>query len=134
MSGVIGLSLAYLVWSWRRSIVVLAYVDNGLKNAQNHLGDLPQFFSTPERSHFLPRSLEQGMSQINQLYQFTGDSLRHLPTSLVVASTDGTILMSNQMALDLFQIDEIYLNDLLERIDSGLDLSQFVGHYCKDLN
>ncbi|AXF86049.1 Sensor histidine kinase WalK [Ephemeroptericola cinctiostellae] len=134
VSGIIGLSLTYLVWSWRRSIVVLAYVDSGLKNAQNHLGTLPHFFSTPERSHFLPRSLEQGMSQINQLYQFTGDSLMHLPTSLVVASSDGKILMSNQMALDLFRINETYLDDLLERIDSNLDLSEFVGSpHCWEL-
>ena len=127
ISGIIGLFLAYLVWSWRRSIVVLAYVDNGLKNAQNHLGTLPYFFSTPARSHFLPRSLELGMNQINQLYQFTGDSLMHLPTSLVVASSDGKILMSNQMAVDLFRISETYLDDLLERIDSNLDLSEFIG-------
>ena len=134
ISGIIGLFLAYLVWSWRRSIVVLAYVDNGLKNAQHHLGALPQFFSTPTRSHFLPRSLEQGMSQINQLYQFTGDSLTHLPTPLVVACSDGKILMSNQMAQNLFHINEMHLDDLLGRIDLNLDLSEFVGSpHCWEL-
>lgn len=132
--GLIGLFLSYLIWSWRRSIVVLAYVGNGLKNAQDHLGALPQLFSPFSQSHFLPRSLEQGMTQINQLYQFTGDSLMHLPTALLVVKSDGAILMSNQMAQETFHIHEEALDDLLKRVDSNLDISFFIGSpHCWEL-
>lgn len=124
----LGLLLTYVVWGWRRSTVLLAYVYSSLKNAQDNLGDLTLLFEEKASSHFLPQTIEQNMSQISQLYQLIGDSLAHLPTALVVINHRGEILMRNQLANQIFSPfaqAAPYLTELLQQIDSSIFLKNF---------
>ena len=109
------LSLAYLIWSWRRLVVLLKHVAAQLNVLQNSTGQLSFLLNTPNRKAALGNILEHDLSHIRQLYQFTGDALNHNTEAQIAIDNDGRIVLANHKAQMLFGHSPIRqsLHDLL---------------------
>lgn len=119
----VALILAYFIWSWRRSTVMLRYVKIELRNAELQTGRLPTFLAQKPDTGFLSSyTLESQMQKIHQLYQFSVNGLAHLPTALIAVGADGEILLTNNKAQLSFEITEVNLIDVLRRLDAHLTL------------
>lgn len=110
------LLLAYFLWSWRRLSVVLGYVEANLKKAQQERGGLSQLIQVHQKQWFVPSSIERGMQQMQRLYQFTDDSLQHMPSALLVVTEAGEIVLSNSDANTWFG-REANIVSLLQKVD-----------------
>lgn len=130
------LLLAYLMWSWRRMVIVLGYVQTSINLIKSDRSTLTQFL-LPQRKQqwFVPQVIEQGVQQIQRFYQFTYDSLNHMPTALLVVSETGQIVFSNQYALQSFGYEHVNLQGLLQQIDHKVDVSKIKNglNYLQDV-
>lgn len=116
---VLGILFGYLIWSWRRLSVVLAYFGWELARLDND----PKVF--PERRR--PRlpdgdplkgqiiALEQAMSRTRDTRRFIADGLEYLPVATLISDPQGRILLGNRKARELFAGDLVG-NDVLTQL------------------
>ena len=106
------LIIAYPLWSWRRLEAAIRYLGEEfilLDNEPHLLPELRIDLDDEEESRPLQDRLEQRIDamqlaarRVRDLRQFVSDSLSSLPDATLVTTTDGNVLMSNQVAKDYF--------------------------------
>jgi CHASE2 domain-containing sensor protein/signal transduction histidine kinase len=107
--GLAALAVVYPLWAWRRLAATSAFMSGELKE----LGEEPDFLpGAPhhERDPFLfgdpvaeqTELLERAIERVRDLRSFFSDSLQSLPDPTLVLNRDGTMLVANQAAHDLF--------------------------------
>ncbi len=106
------LIIAYPLWSWRRLEAAIRYLGEEfilLDNEPHLLPELQIDLDDEEKSRPLQDRLEQRIDamqlaarRVRDLRQFVSDSLSSLPDATLVTTTDGNVLMSNQVAKDYF--------------------------------
>ncbi|MBI3285546.1 MAG: CHASE2 domain-containing protein [Burkholderiales bacterium] len=110
-AALLGLSIAYPLWSWRRLEAAILYLGEefSLLDKEPHLLPEPAATEPAERTPALSDTLEQRInamrsaaSRVRDLRQFVSDSLSSLPDATLVTTTDGNVLLSNQAARDYF--------------------------------
>jgi len=104
------LIIAYPIWSWRRLEAAIQYLGEefSLLEKEPHL--LPEFIDDEQpRQPALTDTLENSINamrlaanRVRDLRQFVSDSLASLPDATLVTTTDGNVLLSNQVARAYF--------------------------------
>lgn len=117
--GLIGIALAYLLWSWRRLSVFQNHINFELNQLRVQTGHLFQMlpFADNNRSVFRPHALEMNIERVHRLGHFVTDSLQQLPMAVLLFDDSGKVLMHNQLATRLLGSDIDYLNvkDVFQR-------------------
>ncbi|MEB5079649.1 CHASE2 domain-containing protein [Pseudomonas aeruginosa] len=107
LASLVGLLLAYLIWSWRRLNAVLAYFGWELARLDREPKVLPERASPPPRAGNDPlqnriAALEQAVSRTRDSRRFMADGLEGLPVATLICDPKGQILLANRKARDLF--------------------------------
>lgn len=102
VAGILGLALAYVLWSWRRMDAATRYLVaeyRHFKHSGVHVPLTPG--RRPARGDFLDRRIEALTSvtqQLRDLHRFVSDSLDGLPDATLVCDTEQTIALANTAA------------------------------------
>ncbi|HHW2067295.1 TPA: CHASE2 domain-containing protein [Pseudomonas aeruginosa] len=106
LAGLVGLLLAYLIWSWRRLNAVLAYFGWELARLDREPKVLPERASPPRAGNDPLQNriaaLEQAVSRTRDSRRFMADGLEGLPVATLICDPQGQILLANRKARDLF--------------------------------
>jgi len=119
----IGLLLSYLIWNWRRLSVILAYFGWELARLDNEPKVLPERRRAPASKGDVLQgrifALEQAVSRTRDTRRFMADGLECLPVATLITDTQGTILLANRIARDVFGNDLVNRNLLDQLVDLG---------------
>ncbi|WP_293971061.1 CHASE2 and HATPase_c domain-containing protein [Sphingomonas sp.] len=107
--GLVALAVVYPLWAWRRLAATSAFMSSELKE----LGDEPDVLPRAARLESDPflfvdpvaeqtDMLERAIERVRDLRRFFSDSLQSLPDPTLVLNMDGSVLVANQAAHDLF--------------------------------
>ncbi|RRI23648.1 CHASE2 domain-containing protein [Pseudomonas aeruginosa] len=106
LASLVGLLLAYLIWSWRRLNAVLAYFGWELARLDREPKVLPERASPPRAGNDPLQNriaaLEQAVSRTRDSRRFMADGLEGLPVATLICDPQGQILLANRKARDLF--------------------------------
>ncbi|MBG6623931.1 CHASE2 domain-containing protein [Pseudomonas aeruginosa] len=106
LASLVGLLLAYLIWSWRRLNAVLAYFGWELARLDREPKVLPERASPPRAGNDPLQNriaaLEQAVSRPRDSRRFMADGLEGLPGATLICDPKGQILLANRKARDLF--------------------------------
>ncbi|HBP4888179.1 TPA: CHASE2 domain-containing protein [Pseudomonas aeruginosa] len=106
LASLVGLLLAYLIWSWRRLNAVLAYFGWELARLDGEPKVLPERASPPRAGNDPLQNriaaLEQAVSRTRDSRRFMADGLEGLPVATLICDPKGQILLANRKARDLF--------------------------------
>ncbi|MBG4313105.1 CHASE2 domain-containing protein [Pseudomonas aeruginosa] len=106
LASLVGLLLAYLIWSWRRLNAVLAYFGWELVRLDREPKVLPERASPPRAGNDPLQNriaaLEQAVSRTRDSRRFMADGLEGLPVATLICDPKGQILLANRKARDLF--------------------------------
>ncbi len=106
LASLVGLLLAYLIWSWRRLNAVLAYFGWELARLDREPKVLPERASPPRAGNDPLQNriaaLEQAVSRTRDSRRFMADGLEGLPAATLICDPQGQILLANRKARDLF--------------------------------
>ena len=95
----LGLLLAYVLWTWRRVVLLLKYVQAELRGLRQQTGGLVDVLPQPPADRLLgTHRLERDMVHVQNLNQFVSESLTRMPMALCLVDADGRVLMHNEMA------------------------------------
>ena len=98
-AGLLGLFLAYPLWSWRRLSAATQYLSHELKNFT-----IKGLHPSPPQSpkwDFLQRridAVEHATEQLHQLHQFVANIMLQLPSPTLACNKNGQILLANSAA------------------------------------
>ncbi|MBG6434293.1 CHASE2 domain-containing protein [Pseudomonas aeruginosa] len=106
LASLVGLLLAYLIWSWRRLNAVLAYFGWELARLDREPKVLPERASPPRAGNDPLQNriaaLEQAGSRTRDSRRFMADGLEGLPVATLICDPQGQILLAHRKARDLF--------------------------------
>ncbi|MER0853594.1 CHASE2 domain-containing protein [Pseudomonas aeruginosa] len=106
LASLVGLLLAYLIWSWRRLNAVLAYFGWELARLDREPKVLPERASPPRAGNDPLQNriaaLEQAVSRTRDSRRFMADGLEGLPVATLICDPQGQTLLANRKARDLF--------------------------------
>ncbi len=106
LASLVGLLLAYLIWSWRRLNAVLAYFGWELARLDREPKVLPERASPPRAGNDPLQNriaaLEQAVSRTRDSRRFMADGLEGLPVATLICDPKGQILLANRKARNLF--------------------------------
>ncbi|AZF34828.1 Signal transduction histidine kinase [Pseudomonas sp. R4-39-08] len=115
----IGLLLSYLIWNWRRLSVILAYFGWELARLDNEPKVLPERRRAPASKGDVLQgrifALEQAVSRTRDTQRFMADGLECLPVATLITDPQGSILLANRVARDVFGND-LVREKLLEQL------------------
>ncbi|UNM20122.1 CHASE2 domain-containing protein [Pseudomonas sp. ArH3a] len=119
----IGLLLSYLIWNWRRLSVILAYFGWELARLDNEPKVLPERRRAPASKGDVLQgrifALEQAVSRTRDTRRFMADGLECLPVATLITDPQGSILLANRIARDVFGNDLVSRNLLEQLADLG---------------
>ncbi|AZF18798.1 Signal transduction histidine kinase [Pseudomonas sp. R4-35-07] len=119
----IGLLLSYLIWNWRRLSVILAYFGWELARLDNEPKVLPERRRAPASKGDVLQgrifALEQAVSRTRDTRRFMADGLECLPVATLITDPQGSILLANRVARDVFGSDLVRENLLEQLADLG---------------
>ncbi|MFU2930153.1 CHASE2 domain-containing protein [Pseudomonas paraeruginosa] len=109
LASLVGLLLAYLIWSWRRLNAVLAYFGWELARLDQEPKVLPERSRAPAAGNDPLQNriaaLEQAVSRTRDSRRFMADGLEGLPVATLICDPEGGILLANRKARELFGRD-----------------------------
>ncbi|WP_124365237.1 CHASE2 domain-containing protein [Pseudomonas sp. R1-43-08] len=115
----IGLLLSYLIWNWRRLSVIFAYFGWELARLDNEPKVLPERRRAPASKGDVLQgrifALEQAVSRTRDTQRFMADGLECLPVATLITDPQGSILLANRVARDVFGND-LVREKLLEQL------------------
>ncbi|MEX8191962.1 CHASE2 domain-containing protein [Comamonas guangdongensis] len=103
-AALLGLALAYPLWSWLRLRAATRFLALELRDLQGQ--GLPVSSAGSLRSDVLDRriaAVEQASRQLRSLHHFVSESLRQLPSPTFVCDRDGKVLLANTAAHSYIQ-------------------------------
>ncbi len=119
----IGLLLSYLIWNWRRLSVILAYFGWELARLDDEPKVLPERRRAPASPGDVLQgrifALEQAVSRTRDTRRFMADGLECLPVATLITDPQGSILLANRVARDVFGNDLVARNLLEQLADLG---------------
>lgn len=119
----IGLLLSYLIWNWRRLSVILAYFGWELARLDNEPKVLPERRRAPASKGDVLQgrifALEQAVSRTRDTRRFMADGLECLPVATLITDPQGSILLANRVARDVFGNDLVSENLIEQLADLG---------------
>ena len=119
----IGLLLSYLIWNWRRLSVILAYFGWELARLDNEPKVLPERRRAPASKGDVLQgrifALEQAVSRTRDTRRFMADGLECLPVATLITDPNGSILLANRVAREVFGNDLVATNLLEQLADLG---------------
>ena len=132
ISSLLGLFVAYVVWSWRRLAVILQHVRNELIDLREHTGRLSKLLpNNPQGTNFRPHKLELNIQHAQHLSHFVSESLQQLPVAMILVESSGLILMHNHLAqqdVD-FPISNASMFDVFKQLDKNTEhWAQHIQH------
>ena len=98
-AALLGLALAYPLWSWLRLRAATRFLALELRDLQGQ--GLPVSSTGPLRGDVLDRriaAVEQASRQLRSLHHFVSESLRQLPSATFVCDLGGKVLLANAAA------------------------------------
>ncbi|WP_073526338.1 CHASE2 domain-containing protein [Pseudomonas fluorescens] len=119
----IGLLLSYLIWNWRRLSVILAYFGWELARLDNEPKVLPERRRAPASKGDVLQgrifALEQAVSRTRDTRRFMADGLECLPVATLITDPQGSILLANRVAREVFGNDLVGENLVEQLADLG---------------
>ncbi|UOK38678.1 CHASE2 and HATPase_c domain-containing protein [Pseudomonas palleroniana] len=119
----IGLLLSYLIWNWRRLSVILAYFGWELARLDHEPKVLPERRRAPASKGDMLQArifaLEQAVSRTRDTRRFMADGLECLPVATLITDPQGTILLANRIAREVFGSDLVSANLIEQLADLG---------------
>ena len=115
-AALLGLSLAYPLWSWLRLRAATRFLALELQDLQGQ--GLPVSYPNALRGDALDQriaAVEQASRQLRALHHFVSESLRQLPSATFVCDRDGAVLLANTAA-------HTYIQSLGLELKTGDDL------------
>lgn len=107
----LGLILGYPLWSWRRLEATLRFLGDEFRRIQSEPDILPSASIPPPRgADLLERRIlafEVAAGQLRDTRRFVADTLSSHPDGVLVTDIDGSILLANRAAADLFGMREV---------------------------
>ena len=102
VAGMLGLGVAYVLWSWRRMDAATRYLVAEYRHFRDSGLTVPlSSRRRPARGDFLDRRIEALTSvthQLRDLHRFVSDSLNGLPDATLVCDTEQRIALANAAA------------------------------------
>lgn len=115
-AALLGLALAYPLWSWLRLRAATRFLALELQDLQGQ--GLPVISTSALKGDALDQriaAVEQASRQLRALHHFVSESLRQLPSATFVCDHDGMVLLANTSAYR-------YIESLGTRLKQGDDL------------
>lgn len=112
-AALLGLSLAYPLWSWLRLRAATRFLALELRDLQGQ--GLPTLSLKSDALDQRIAAVEQASRQLRALHHFVSESLRQLPSATFVCDHDGRLLLANTAA-------HRYMQSLGEKLQQGDDL------------
>lgn len=112
-AALLGLSLAYPLWSWLRLRAATRFLALELRDLQGQ--GLPALSLKSDALDQRIAAVEQASRQLRALHHFVSESLRQLPSATFVCDHDGRLLLANTAA-------HLYMQSLGEKLQQGDDL------------
>ncbi|MFT4242849.1 MAG: CHASE2 domain-containing protein [Acidovorax sp.] len=100
-AGLVGLALAYPLWSWRRLSAAANFLRLEMERLQREGIPLRQKSRPGESGDFLEKrinAVERASRQLRELHHFVSESLQQLPSPTIVSDPEGRILLANMAA------------------------------------
>lgn len=106
-AAMLGMLIAYPLWSWRRQEAALRYLDLQLRNLSDTTVSLPvlHLFPTPADADLFDTrgyQLAVAIRQLQSVSRFVADGLNSLPDATLVVDLHGRVLMYNDAAQRYF--------------------------------
>lgn len=124
LPAVVGLALAYPLWSWRRLAAASAYMQTEIDAFIGSGGTLDVRAGGDVVARQV-ETLRAALERLRDLGRFISDALRSLPDATVIVDDRGEVLMANAGATDLFATGPLvgqHFGTLLEALSlSGRD-------------
>jgi CHASE2 domain-containing sensor protein/signal transduction histidine kinase len=120
-AALLGLALAYPLWSWLRLRAAARFLAMELRDLQSQgLPVLPAATLTVDALDQRIAAVEQASHQLRALHHFVSESLRQLPSATFVSDRQGRLLLANAAA-------HAYAQSLGHALQAGDDLPQVLG-------
>lgn len=117
-AALLGLSLAYPLWSWLRLRAATRFLALELQDLQGQ--GLPALSLKNDALDQRIAAVEHASRQLRALHHFVSESLRQLPSATFVCDRDGYLLLANTAA-------HRYIQSLGENLQQGDDLVQLLS-------
>jgi len=120
-AALMGLALAYPLWSWLRLRAAARFLAMELRDLQSQgLPVLPAGALTVDALDQRIAAVEQASHQLRALHHFVSESLRQLPSATFVSDRQGRLLLANAAA-------HAYAHSLGHALQAGDDLPRVLG-------
>jgi CHASE2 domain-containing sensor protein/signal transduction histidine kinase len=120
-AALMGLALAYPLWSWLRLRAAARFLAMELHDLQSQgLPVLPAAALTVDTLDQRIAAVEQASHQLRALHHFVSESLRQLPSATFVSDRQGRLLLANTAA-------HAYAQSLGHALQAGDDLPRVLG-------
>ena len=120
-AALMGLALAYPLWSWLRLRAAARFLAMELRDLQSQgLPVLPAAALTVDALDQRIAAVEQASHQLRALHHFVSESLRQLPSATFVSDRQGRLLLANTAA-------HAYAQSLGHALQAGDDLPQVLS-------
>ena len=100
-AALVGLALAYPLWSWRRLSAAAYFLRLEMQRLQRDGLPMRSQERTGDPGDFLERrinAVERASRQLRELHHFVSESLQQLPAAIFVCDAEGRILLTNTAA------------------------------------
>ncbi len=107
-AAVVGIVLAYPLWSWRRLSAAADFLQREMANLKNEGLAMRTRRRPGDSSDFLERrinAVERASRQLRDLHHFVKESLQQLPSPTFVCDAQGNILLTNTAAHHFLGVD-----------------------------
>lgn len=101
----IGVTLVYPLWGWRRLQAMDDFVGSQLKRISREDNILPSSEAMPGLSDYVGQrtyQLEQAISEVRELRRIVSDILEQLPDPMMLVDSSGRVRLANEDAAELF--------------------------------
>ncbi|MGL4766562.1 MAG: CHASE2 domain-containing protein [Formosimonas sp.] len=101
---ILGLLLAYVLWGWRRLVVIVGYAQREwVSLQQSSTGAWAMLSADVSPSRFRPHDVELSLDYAYRLHEVVTHCLQNLPSGLLVLDLKGQIRLYNQQAWRVVQ-------------------------------
>ncbi|UCV01344.1 CHASE2 domain-containing protein [Acidovorax radicis] len=124
-AAVVGIALAYPLWSWRRLSAAADFLQREMTNLKNEGLSMRKRRRPGDSEDFLERrinAVERASRQLRDLHHFVKESLQQLPSPTFVCDAQGNILLANNAAHSFLGVDMHHALQRQSVVDLLVDL------------
>tara|TARA_R110000772_G_scaffold100306_7_gene200540 strand:- start:441 stop:2717 length:2277 start_codon:yes stop_codon:yes gene_type:complete len=136
-AALVGLSLVYPIWGWRRLQATSDFMDSELEKYRSETLDIPVLRGSLGPADLVTQQAEDlayAIKHMRDLRRFISDALTNLPDPMFITDLDGKVNFVNKLAQTGVEdgIQDLALDDMLDRFVAPDDLNDVKDYLALD--